>query len=475
VTDDGLSTSLAHYLTIQRWFAGKGRDLAVDGVRTVAWLGEPDADPRVAVCLVDTVSGTGASAVHDVYQVPLSYRSARHDQIDGAYLGEHEGPDGPAHVYDAVHDKGAIALLVEVLVRGAAPDPLTARVVTTQEVDLHGPTVVLSGEQSNTNVVVGGHLLLKVFRRVSPGRNPDIEVLDALTRAGSEDVVPLLGWLELADGDAAGAVGEPTDLAMLSEFLGMATDGWDLALTSVRDLFAERDLYPDEVGGDFASESHRLGATIARVHTMLAAHMPTATWDADDLRALAARMRARLDAAVDEVPDLAAHADGLAELIDRVATTPAPLPVQRVHGDLHLGQTLRTFRGWRIIDFEGEPAKPLPERTTPDATVRDVAGMLRSFDYAAQSQWADLLGDHQLATRATEWAQRNRDAFLDGYAEASGTDPREQQTLLAAYEADKAVYEVVYEARNRPTWLPIPMRAVARLVGADAPTGGGHR
>ncbi len=468
--DDGLTTSLAHYLTIQRWFAGKGRDLAVDGVRTVAWLGEPDTDPRVAVCLVDTISGTGASAVRDVYQVPLSYRSARHDQIDGAYLGEHEGPDGPAHVYDAVHDKEAVSLLVDVLVRGAAPDPLTAQVVTEQVVDLHGPTVVLAGEQSNTNVVVGEHLLLKVFRRVAPGRNPDIEVLAALTRAGSEDIVPLLGWLELADGGGAA-----TDLAMVSEFLGMATDGWDLALTSVRDLFAERDLYPEEVGGDFASESHRLGATVARVHAQLATGLPTDTWGPDDLKALAARMRARLDAAVDEVPDLAAHADALAGLLDQVGTSAGPVPVQRVHGDLHLGQTLRTFQGWRIIDFEGEPAKPLAERTTPDATVRDVAGMLRSFDYAAQSQWADLLGDHQLATRATEWAQRNRDAFLNGYAEQAGTDPREQRTLLAAYEADKAVYEVVYEARNRPAWLPIPLRAVARLVAADAPTGGGHR
>ena len=473
MTDDGLSTSLAHYLTIQRWFAGKGRDLAVDGVRTVAWLGEPHADPRVAVCLVDTTSGSGASAVRDVYQVPLSYRSARHDQIDGAYIGEHEGPDGPAHVYDAVHDKEAVSLLVDALVRGDAPAPLAAEVVTEQEVDLHGPTVVLSGEQSNTNVVVGEHLLLKVFRRVAPGRNPDIEVLAALTRAGSQDVVPLLGWLELADGDAG--TDSATDLAMVSEFLGMATDGWDLALTSVRDLFAERDLYPEEVGGDFASESHRLGATIARVHAELATSLPTGHWEAQDLQALATRMRARLDAAVDEVPDLAAHADGLAALLDQVGTSPGPVPVQRVHGDLHLGQTLRTFQGWRIIDFEGEPAKPLTERTALDATVRDVAGMLRSFDYAAQSQWADLLGDHQLATRAMEWAHRNRDAFLDGYTEASGTDPREQQTLLAAYEADKAVYEVVYEARNRPTWLPIPLRAVARLVGADATTGGGHR
>ncbi len=462
-----LTARLDDYLGAQRWFSGKGREHSVEAVREQAWLGEPTADTRVVMCLVDVSAGNGST---DVYLVPLSYRTERQGQIEGAYVGEIEDDDGElVHVYDAVHDRDAIALLVEGLFGGSLPAPLRAHLVVPYEADLAGPTVVLSGEQSNTNIVVGDHLLLKLFRRVAPGRNPDIEVLDALTRAGSESVVPLVGWLELGGDD------EPTDLAMLSEFLRMATDGWDLALTSVRDLFAERDLYPEEVGGDFAAESHRLGATTARMHAELAAELATGTSGADDLAAVAARMRARLDAAVDEVPDLAEYAEALTQTVDAVATAVTELPVQRVHGDLHLGQTLRTMGGWRIIDFEGEPAKPLAERVALDTPLRDVAAMLRSFDYAAQSQWADLLGDHQLATRATEWAARNREAFLDGYAEASGTDPREQDVLLRAYEVDKAVYEVVYEARNRPTWLPIPMRAVARLVGAESSTHGGSR
>nr|MBA2638867.1 phosphotransferase [Nocardioidaceae bacterium] len=348
-----LEDALTGYLTTQRWFAGKGRDHVVTGMRTAAWLGDPDADPRVALCLVE--------AGPDVYQVPLSYRTERHPEMERAYLGEHDAPHGPGHVYDAVHDRQAVVQLVSALVEGRSDPPLTATVVADIDADLTGPTMVLGGEQSNTGVVVGDHLLFKVFRRVSPGRNPDIEVLSALTRAGSDTIVPFVGWLELADG--ADSTSGPTDLAMLSEYLRMVTDGWDLALTSVRDLFAERDLHPEEVGGDFAAESHRLGATTARLHSELARALPTGVWGPDDLAALAARMRSRLDAAVDEVPDLAAHADALAGLLDQVASSgDQQVPVQRVHGDLHLGQTLRTFHGWRIIDFEGEPERPLAER-----------------------------------------------------------------------------------------------------------------
>ena len=340
---------LSTYLVGQRWFAGKGRDFQVGGVRTLAWVDHPDSDARVQMALVD-VESDGRT---DVYSVPLSHRLQRRESLEHAYVGELD----ERHVYDALHDRDAVGLLADGLVRGDGDvnaGALTAHAIAPRELDHDVAAVMLTGEQSNTNVRVGQDLLLKVFRRVAPGRNPDIEVLSALTRAGSQQIVPLVGWLEAAAPD--GAAG-PLDLAMLSDFLRTATDGWDLALTSVRDLFAERDLYPDEVGGDFASEAHRLGATAGRLHADMAGCLPTATWTQQDMTRVADRMRARLEAAVDQVPELAEYAPALSRAFDALTRLAADVTVQRVHGDLHLGQALRTLDGWRIIDFEGEPAR----------------------------------------------------------------------------------------------------------------------
>jgi maltokinase len=180
---------------------------------------------------------------------------------------------------------------------------------------------------------------------------------------------------------------------------------------------------------------------------------------------LAKRMHERLDDAIDVVPDLATYADRLRLTFDAAAVLDS-VPAQRIHGDMHLGQTLRTVKGWKLVDFEGEPAKPLAERLLPDPVWRDVAGMLRSFDYAAEVVERELgEGDPdigpQLSERADEWTQRNRTAFVEAYAGRPLT--RFEQVLLDAYEVDKAVYECVYEARNRPTWVDIPLAAIARL------------
>ncbi len=439
---------LADFIEGARWFGGKGREHQLTDVRRLGVIAEKD--PRVVVDLVEV---TYADGDVDLYQVPLALYTDPEHRLDHAFVGWWEDPDlGWTHAYDAVHDREAMAAYLRAF--AFPPDgPLAFRLLPDgPPLDPSAHSTAFTGEQSNSSVAFGEQALLKIFRRVAPGTNPDIEVHDVLTRAGSDNIAALYGWIE-ADGFR---------LAMLQQFLRTASDGWELALTSVRNLFAEADLYADEVGGDFAGESQRLGEAVARIHALLAEHFPVLERTPQDQRALASAMAARLDAALEIVPDLAPYADGLGSVFAAVATLDGGT-VQRVHGDLHLGQTLRTAKGWKIVDFEGEPAKPLAERVVPDSPWRDVAGMLRSFDYAPRvaAMTAAATGDdgsEQRAYRAAEWSARNQAAFLEAYAGRELT--ADEQALLAAYVADKAVYECVYEARNRPTWLSIPMAAL---------------
>ena len=197
-------------------------------------------------------------------------------------------------------------------------------------------------------------------------------------------------------------------------------------------------------------------------------HFPVSIRDSEELATVSFRMHERLDAALALAPSLGPYAARLRSTYDALPAL-ADVPIQRVHGDLHLGQTLRTVRGWKIVDFEGEPARALSERRQLDSPWRDIAGMLRSFDYVPRAVErsvgeGDPDGAEFRASRAREWAVRNQEAFLSAYA---GRELTETETiLLAAYSADKAVYETVYETRNRPTWVSIPLEALATIGAA---------
>ena len=459
-----MKAELEQFIASARWFGGKGRPATVSDVRRLGWLGsaEPDGTPYVGIELVTLEYDDGDQ---ESYQVPIAYYAEPQGRLEHAQIGHWEDPElGAVHAYDALHDREVTILWLRAFESGHDDGRLAFHRLPGHDLDLTTHSTLFSGEQSNSSLAFGEDSLMKVFRKITVGRNPDIDIHAKLTEAGSDHIAALYGWVE-APGDAS-TDGEPLHLAMLQQFLRTASDGWDLALASVRDLFAEADLHADEVGGDFAGESHRLGVATGEVHRTLRESFPTTTWRGGELKSLAGAMRERLDAAVAAVPDLAPYADGLRATYDAVESIDEPVPVQRIHGDFHLGQTLRTVRGWKIVDFEGEPAKPLAERQRPDSRWRDVAGMLRSFDYAPRvvertASEHDTVGDEQRQYRAVEWSARNRKAFLTAYAgEQLSVD---EEALLSAYVADKAVYETVYETRNRPSWVSIPMAAIARF------------
>jgi maltokinase len=447
---------LARWMPQQRWFGSKGRPIA--DVTVLAERELVGGDPGCRHLLVDVAyADRSAAGDHETYQVLVGLRRELPQRLEHAHIGT----AGDRELYDAAHDNELSHVLLQLVASEAEEAGLAFHRLPGTEIATELTGIVMSAEQSNTSVVFGDDYILKLFRRIGPGINPDLEVTRALAAAGCTSIAPPLGWVEVADGRGAEA---GTTLALMQPFLRSANEGWQLAVTSVRDLYAEADLHADEVGGDFAAEAERLGATTAEIHLAMRETLPSRPADAAENGETAKLMHERLDAAVEIVPELAPYVEEMRAAFDAVAALPPGVPIQRIHGDLHLGQALRTDAGWVVIDFEGEPARSLEERTALMSPLRDVAGMLRSFDYAARHLLAEQPGLRQLEYRAAEWAERNRDAFCTGYARPAGHDPRDDGVLLRAFELDKAVYEVVYEARNRPTWLPIPLGSIERLV-----------
>lgn len=458
-TDHVRAEALAAFIAQARWFGGKGRSFRI-GEMVVLPLSGAVASALVRVEYDEPVAGHAS----DLYQLPLIGYPEPEERLEHALIGAWGG----LHHYDAVHDREAMRAWLEGFagVRVIREPRVEFRRIDAKPLDLDAQSALFSGEQSNSSVAFGEDSLLKIFRRVTPGANPDIEIHEALTRAGNTHIAALYGYVA-AGPEAVGADpdGPELQLAMLQQFLRTASDGWELAMASVRNLLTEGDLHADEVGGDFAGEAHRLGATLGEIHTVLHGAFGAATVAAP---AVGEAMSRRLREAVAAAPELERHVAGLTRRFRALADL-GEIPAQRVHGDLHLGQTLRTSLGWKLVDFEGEPAKDLAERRLPDSPWRDVAGMIRSLHYAAAVTQRDLdsgeLDAAQMAYRAGEWAQHNTAALLEGYTSARAAGLSEpEQILLDAYIADKAVYEAVYEKRNRPAWVDIPLAALDNLT-----------
>ena len=437
---------LHDYLSRARWFGGKGREFEVKEQRSV---------PLTESTWIELIEVSYPTGDQECFQLPLVAYDWPQDRLSHALI---EFVDGHA-IYDAVHDREAMAVWLKGFAQRTRNGGLEFHLIGEPDLDLTAHSTLFQGEQSNSSVTFGESSQLKVFRKVTPGVNPDVEILEALTTADCPHIAALYGWVSLRDGD------DTIHLAILQEFIRTATEGWQVALASVRDLLAEGDLHPDEVGGDFAGEAHRLGMSICEIHLTMRNEMGEWTTDGTSL---ATSMLARLDSAITAQPLIAEFRDQLSEMFNRMQDIEEPIVTQRIHGDLHLGQTLRDTMAWKVVDFEGEPAKPLAHRQLPDSPWRDVAGMLRSFDYAARAAADDVDPMGNAATqaqyRAAEWRARNQAAFLAGYTESLGRELTPwEDTLLEAYAADKTIYEAVYETRNRPDWLHIPLDALRRI------------
>lgn len=456
---DSTLACLAAWMPRQRWYAAKGRP---PSLRLVSWWDLPPAAPEDADARIRTYLVADEGAFPAVlYQLPVVSRATETvdsppDHIIGSPEPGTTFIDGP---YDPAYARALIRL---VTLGGTGEGPrtvATGRPGPDAPPDEPRSASVVTGEQSNTSLIYrcnGMPIICKVYRQLHAGLNPDIELPTALAASGSTHVPRAVGWIEGAWPDPATAQGTVTgSLASAQEFLPHVEDAWRVALLAAAH------------GDDFRTQARALGAATAEVHVSLASLFPTPPALAADREATATSWRRRLTIAIAEVPEIAERREAIEAVYDRAAAAAWP-PRQRIHGDYHLGQVLHVpGRGWVLLDFEGEPLRPMTERTGADLALRDVAGMLRSFDYVAGSIRLDA--PERSPGDARGWARASRDAFLEGYAMASGVDLEEHGDLLAALELDKAVYEAIYEARNRPTWVTIPLRAIARLVERPAP------
>jgi maltokinase len=442
---------LADWLLDRRWFGSKARDVA--SIHVLDVVAVHDGPPALSSALVEARYPGGT---HDVYQLLLGVGS---NGGDDAVIDDVRG----VTVYDAFADPRACELLGGLLREGAEIHGEHARVefhwLEGVEPPRPGADVrPIGAEQSNTSIVFDDKLVLKAFRRVEAGDNPELEMLRFLSERDFPHVAELGGWYQY-EGELMDAT-----FGVVQRFVPNARDGWELAL--------------DELGDDperFVTRLRDLGAVIGRMHTVLASDPTDPAFAPEDpsdesLALLTATIDEEIESLFLELPEIdavapiAGHAAEVRDRLQLLSHVGARGKLIRTHGDLHLGQTMLGDEGWVVLDFEGEPARPLLERRRKRSPLRDVAGMLRSFAYAASAS-AMQRGN----PAPTGWEERAREAFLGGYLEA--TDPvllppgePPTRTMLSIFELEKAVYELRYELNNRPDWVGIPVAGIARLL-----------
>ena len=435
--------AIIEHVLQQRWYGAKSRGIAHSEVLDTVVV--RDTPPVLALALVEMRYETGA---HDLYQLLYSVRDGEVEIDDDVALARELV--GSLHTgVSLAGDDGTVEFHTVPGSPRLRPEPIDVRSV--------------DAEQSNTSVVLDDEMILKVFRRLEPGLNPELEMLRFLTEHGFANSPPLVGWYAYAGGRLSATLG------ILQAFVSGALDGWELAL----DELAEA---PDR----FLGRLQRLGEVTGEMHTVLASDQgdpsfAAETPSAETLGLLTATIDEEVGRMFIELPGdeallepIAGRGEEVREQLRSLTLGGPAGKVIRVHGDYHLGQTMWANDDWVVLDFEGEPARAFAERRRKRSPLRDVAGMLRSFAYAATA--VSLL-------RGVEppdgWEEEARSQFLDGYfasVDQSLLPPGQAaiERLLSVFELEKAVYELRYELDNRPDWIGIPVAGIQRLIEQPA-------
>ena len=430
------------FVTRQRWYGAKSRAVAHSEVLESVDL--RTTSPRFTLELVELRYETGA---HDIYQLVHG-----EEEIDGL--------DDPAAARELVHAmRSGLSLQGrEGTVEFRPVEGFAGLGRELQEARLVG------AEQSNTSLVFDDELILKVFRRLEPGINPELEMLRYLTEHDFEHIAALGGWYAYSGGPLSATLG------ILQEFVTDGEDGWELALQDIADD-------PDR----FLARVHLLGEVTGEMHTVLGADtgdpaFSPETPSVESLGLLTATVDEEIESVFLALPEddeqiapILGRGEEVREQLRMLTHAGSVGKVIRTHGDYHLGQTLWSDGDWIILDFEGEPARALIERRRKRSPLRDVAGMLRSFAYVA------IAAELERGTPAPDgWEEQARSQFLDGYLDT--VDPSLMpagslaiERLLAVFELEKAVYELRYEMNNRPEWIAIPVAGIVRMLAEEVP------
>jgi maltose alpha-D-glucosyltransferase/alpha-amylase len=518
-----LPSALPQFLLRQRWFGGKARTILSVEVFDIIPFHPSSLRSYFILAQINYTSGPV-----ETYDIPLVPAPDGAAQLDYSSLLRIQPESFPEVLVlkDALTDENFLAHLLDAIANGVSLRGARgiARAVSTPALQsLWQPSQgsltpsVMHAEQSNSSVVYEKRLVLKIFRRLEKGVNPDLEIGSFLTgKTSFRNVPPLAGYLEYLSED-----GTSTALGMLQGYVANQGDAWQFTLKALAEYYERASQFsgllsemphapllklchqelPDDAPrriGPYLDSAALLGRRTAELHLALASDPEDSdfapqVFSDSDLRAFANSALRLLTANFDllrrlkdGMPDHSRQdADSVLKL-EEIALRRFQLltglnisaTATRIHGDYHLGQVLFTGSDFVIIDFEGEPARPLEERRKKRSPLQDVAGMLRSFHYAA---YAPLLQQHGgesltqeqlqvLGPPAQYWQTWVSAAFLKTYLEVSGNstfipqDREELALLLDLYLLDKAVYELGYELNNRPSWVRIPLDGISQLL-----------